>query len=208
MDCNTQKYNHSPKFWDPSKVSESKNVAAGTHRLFFFFWKLRCTHRSYFRNYVCYIVSIFALAEIIQNIKVYICLNREFCHFSKKKKKKKKKILISIGHVVFGVEIKIDIGRWICAYAWHITGLGQGLGYLITGLGYLKNYVSSFWIAVHKSTIIPLKDITYPRFPSRKEETHEHINFFFFGGGGGESFDAHTDRISEIMFAILCQYLR
>ena len=25
-----------------------------------------------------------------------------------------------------------------------------------------------------------LKDMTYPRFPSQKEETHEHIVFFFF----------------------------
>ena len=35
---------------------------------------------------------------------------------------------------------------------------------LITGLGYLKNYVSSFWIAIHESTIIPLNFKTYPSF--------------------------------------------
>ena len=68
----------------------------------FFFRKLRRTHRSYFRNYIRYIVSIFALAEIIQNIKVYVCLNREFCQLFNKK------YLISIRHVVFGVEIKMS----------------------------------------------------------------------------------------------------
>ena len=46
-------------------------------------------------------MSIFSLAEIIQNIKVYICLNREFCQLFKKKKK-----IISIGPVVFCQEIK------------------------------------------------------------------------------------------------------
>ena len=50
-------------------------------------------------------MSIFALAGITQNKKVYICLNREFSQLFKKKKKKKKKF-ISIGHVVFGLEIK------------------------------------------------------------------------------------------------------
>ena len=32
----------------------------------------------------------------------------------------------------------------------------SGLGYLITGLGYLENCVISFWIAIHESTIIPI----------------------------------------------------
>ena len=47
-------------------------------------------------------MSIFALAGITQNKKVYICLNREFSQLFKKKKKN----FISIGHVVFGLEIK------------------------------------------------------------------------------------------------------
>ena len=51
-------------------------------------------------------MSIFALAGITQNIKVYMCLNGEFCQLFKKKKKKKK--ITSIRHVVFGVEIKMS----------------------------------------------------------------------------------------------------
>ena len=48
-------------------------------------------------------MSIFALPGITQNIKVYICLNRAFCQLFKKKKN-----FISIGHVMFGVEIKMS----------------------------------------------------------------------------------------------------
>ena len=70
-------------------------MAAGTHT--FFFRKLRRTHRSYFRNYVRYIVSIFALAEITKKKK---CINRGFSQLFKIK------YFISIGPVVFGQEIK------------------------------------------------------------------------------------------------------
>ena len=75
-------------------------------------------------------MSIFALAVITQNIKVYICLNGNK---------------------------NVDVGRRNYAYAW-----------LITGLGYLKNYVISFWIAILESTIIPLKFKAYPKFLSQK----------------------------------------
>ena len=49
-------------------------------------------------------MSIFALAEIIQKKKKK-CIDREFSQLSKKKKKKK---IISIGPVVFGLEIKMS----------------------------------------------------------------------------------------------------
>ena len=71
-----------PRF--PSKKKKEKKKKRTITSLFL--RKLRRTHRSYFRNSICYILSIFALAEIIQNIKVYICLNREFCQLFKKKK--------------------------------------------------------------------------------------------------------------------------
>ena len=93
----------------------------------------------------------------------------------------------------------VDVGRRIWAYAWRRTGLNQGLGYLITGLGYLKNYVSSFWIAIHESTIIPLKDLTYPRFPSKKEKKRNARSHRFFF----RSSDAHRSYFRNSICYIL-----
>ena len=65
-------------------------------------------------------MSIFALTGI-KTIKVYVCLNMEFCQPKKKK--------ISIGHMVLGVEIKISR---------QVDKIGPTPN-LQLALGYLKN---------------------------------------------------------------------
>ena len=98
-----------PRFLGP-KTSAQEDID------FFFFFFQNCwrTHRvttPYFWNYVPYIVSVFALAEIIKKKKQLHIGYRKFSPLFKKKKKKKKKF-ISIGPLVFGLEIKTSFLVW------------------------------------------------------------------------------------------------